>query len=126
MNQTPAKVLIVEDEPAVSLALRDTLLQEGFEVETAGDGAKGLEAALAHHPDVIITDLKMPGMDGLAMIDELRKDSWGTTAKIIILSNASDLETLQAAMEHATFHYMVKGDSSVEDIVTAIKKQLEH
>jgi DNA-binding response OmpR family regulator len=118
------KVLIVEDEAAVALALSDALSAEGLSVSVAKDGQAGLDMALAEHPDLILTDLRMPGMDGMAMIDKLHEDSWGRDANIIILSNASDLDTLKSAMEHNAFHYMVKGDNSMADIVAAVKKQL--
>lgn len=117
-------VLIVEDEPAVALALNDALAKEGFSVLNAKDGQEGLVQALEKRPDIVVTDLKMPVMTGLEMIEKLRADEWGKTAKVIILSNLSDLETLQNAMEKGAFHYMVKGDSSMADIVGAIKKHL--
>ncbi|MFZ2555993.1 MAG: response regulator [Minisyncoccia bacterium] len=119
------RILIVEDEEGMALALTDALTQEGYSVSRAADGNAGLAAAQKDHPDLIITDLKMPDMGGLEMIDALRKDQWGKTAKVIILSNASDLESLQKAMEHGTFHYMVKGDSSMADIIATVKKQIE-
>lgn len=117
-------ILVVEDEPAVALALTDALGKEGFSVTTAKDGQEGLEKALAEHPELIITDLKMPIMTGLEMVQKLRSDEWGRDAKILILSNLSDLDTLQDAMEKGAFHYMVKGDSNMSDIVIAVKKQL--
>jgi CheY-like chemotaxis protein len=118
------RILVVEDEPGVVLALSDALKTEGFDVVTAKDGEEGLATALKEHPDLILTDLKMPGMDGIAMIDKLHEDTWGRDAAIIILSNASDLDTLKSAMEHDTFHYIVKGDNSMADIVAAVKKRL--
>lgn len=125
MTETNTKtVLVVEDEPAVALALTDTLAKEGFAVLSAHDGEEGLTQALASHPDIVVTDLKMPVMTGLEMIEKIRADEWGKNAKILILSNMSDLETLQNAMEKGAFHYMVKGDSSMADIVAAIKKYL--
>ncbi len=118
-------VLVVEDEPAVALALTDALQKETFTVLSAKDGQEGLAQVLAHHPDIVVTDIKMPVMTGLEMIEKIRADEWGRDAKILILSNMSDLETLQNAMEKGAFHYMMKGDSSMADIVAAIKKYLE-
>lgn len=117
-------VLVVEDEPAVALALTDALTKEGFTVVGAKDGQEGLAQAIAQHPDIVVTDLKMPVMTGLEMIEKLRADEWGKNVKVIILSNMSDLETLQSAMERGAFHYMVKGDSSMADIVAAVRKHL--
>lgn len=124
MAEKKKSVLIVEDEAAVALALTDALAQEGYMILSAKDGMAGLQTALKEHPDVILADLKMPGMNGIEMIEELRKDPWGKTANIIILSNASDLGTLQSAMEQGAFHYMVKGDSSIADILAAVKKHI--
>ncbi|MFZ2886801.1 MAG: response regulator [Minisyncoccia bacterium] len=115
------RILVVEDEQAVSLALTDMLKAEGFEVLSANDGEKGLAIALAEHPDVILTDLKMPGMGGIEMLEKLRKDAWGKDAHAIILSNASDLGSLGSAMEQGAFHYMVKGDTSMADIVAKVR-----
>lgn len=124
MTDQKKTILIVEDEAAVSLALTDAFTHEGYTIFSAANGNAGLEKALAEHPDVIVTDLKMPELGGLEMLDALRKDSWGKSAKVIILSNASDLESLQTAMEHGAFHYMVKSDSSMADIIETVKKQL--
>ncbi len=118
------KILIVEDEAAVALALNDALSKEGFTILSAKDGQDGLAQALAEHPDIVVTDLKMPVMTGLEMIEKLRMDEWGKNVKVIILSNLSDLDTLQSAMEKGAFHYMVKGDSSMADIVTSVRKHL--
>lgn len=117
-------VLLVDDEAATVLALENVLKDEGFEVLTAVDGEEGLKVALEKHPDIILADLKMPKMAGLEMIREIRKDAWGQKAEIIILTNVSDVESLEAAMSQNTFYYIVKGDSSMADIVTKIRARL--
>lgn len=117
-------ILVVEDEAPNLLALSDKLIHEGYEVLKAENGKQGLEVALAKHPDLILTDLKMPEMDGLDMIRHLRMDQWGKDAKVIILSNLSDVAKIEEAMAYSTFHYMVKGDSSMQQIVEKVKAQL--
>ena len=118
-------VLVVEDEAPAALALCDKLEHEGFQVFKAENGRAGLELALAKHPDIILADLKLPEMDGMEMIRQLRNDSWGKDAKVIILTNISDVSRVEEAMLHGTFFYMVKGDSSMTDVVAKVKTQLE-
>lgn len=121
---TKHTVLLVEDEAPAALALSQVLKDEGFEVMTAGDGEEGLSIALEKHPDVILADLKMPKMGGLAMIHKLREDAWGKSAKVVILTNASDVESIEQAMTEGAFQYLTKGDSSMDAIVEKVRWML--
>lgn len=124
-NDKQKKILIVEDEVPTALALGDKLEHEGYAVIKAGNGKEGLKAALEEHPDLILADLKMPEMSGLEMIAELRKDSWGAGAEVMILTNVSDVEKVDEAMRHNTFHYIVKGDTTMSNVVEKVRAQLE-
>ncbi|HXG63548.1 MAG TPA: response regulator [Blastocatellia bacterium] len=73
--QHSSVVLIVEDNPQVSQVVVLLLGLEGVKVITAANGLDGLKQCRTHKPDLIITDLKLPGMDGLEMIQTLRADS---------------------------------------------------
>src|SRR6266516_2798803 len=66
------RILIVEDEPAMVAGLRDNFEYEGYEVISAGDGAAGLERALADNPDLIVLDVMMPRMSGLDVCKQLK------------------------------------------------------
>ena len=76
-----SRILLVEDEPAVSLTLSDLLEAEGYEVGTAGDGPSGLARGLGEAWDLIILDLMLPGKNGLEVCRELRQHGkwilWG-------------------------------------------------
>ena len=117
------KILIVEDEVPTALALGDKLAHEGYTVIKAYNGKEGLAMALAEHPDLILADLRMPEMSGLELIAELRKDSWGANVKVIILTNVSDVESIDEAMRHNTFHYIVKGDTTMQNVLEKICAQ---
>jgi DNA-binding response OmpR family regulator len=67
-----SRVLIADDEPAIVLAVRDELVFEGLEVESASDGPSALETALAWRPDVLLLDLMLPGMNGFDVCRKLR------------------------------------------------------
>src|SRR6478609_7489982 len=66
------RILIVDDEANARAALSEILRDEGYETETAADGFKALGKLAAFAPDLVLTDLKMPGMAGLALLDRLR------------------------------------------------------
>ena len=125
-DTTKKKILIIEDEAPAALALGNALEQEGFEVLSADDGEKGLKLALESHPDVMLVDLRLPKMDGMEVVREVRKDAWGKNAHIIILTNMSDTGRLEEAMSQNTFYYLVKGDSSIADVIQAVKSQFAH
>ncbi len=118
------KILIVEDEAPLAIALGNTLEQEGYTVLTAHDGEEGVRMALANHPDLILADLKLPKIGGIDMIKQIRSDTWGEKAHVIILTNVSNPSTLEEAMKVGAFYYFVKSDSSMADIVKASHAQL--
>ena len=71
-GEAPARILIVDDEPAVREALRRSLAFEGYDTELAADGMAALERAVAYQPDAIVLDVLMPRMDGLTAARRLR------------------------------------------------------
>ncbi|MEK7628187.1 MAG: response regulator [Patescibacteria group bacterium] len=121
MEPTKKRILIVEDEATTLMPITNALEQAGYTVLQAHDGQEGLTMAKAEHPDLILADLKMPNMNGLEMIAELRKDSWGKDAQIIITTNTSDVATVQEAMTHGAFFYVVKSETSMKEIVNMIE-----
>ena len=85
-NEDPKKILMVEvvedDEPLLSV-LSERFREEGYNVINAITGEEGLKLALKNKPDLILLDIVMPKMDGIAMLKKLRKDPWGKNANVI-------------------------------------------
>ena len=81
-----AKILLVDDNPDVLGLVASMLTMSGFNVITAGDGLLGLEIAEAERPDLIITDISMPRMDGIQMISRLRNQSQFSKVPILVIS----------------------------------------
>ncbi len=84
-EHTPT-VLVVDDEPATVELLTDTLTTQGFRAFGAYDGREGIAAAMAHHPDVIVLDLLMPGLTGFEVVRELRDHPAGRNIPILIFT----------------------------------------
>lgn len=118
------KILIVEDDLKMRKLIVDAFTEQGFKTEEASDGQEGLKMALDTKPDVILTDLIMPIMDGLTMVRKLREDAWGKDVPITVLTNSDQADTIADALDKGIFKYIVKSDLSIDDIVKRITKEL--
>lgn len=117
-------ILIIEDDLALLRALNQKLISEGFNVIEAKDGKTGLETALQKQPDLILLDIVMPIMDGMSMLEELRKDKWGEKVPIVILTNLSSPDNFSTALKHKVFDYLVKANWTLQDVVNKVKERL--
>ena len=100
------KILIIDDERAIRNSLKEILSDEGYEVETAEDGAIGLEMATKQHYDVIFCDIKMPNMDGLEVLDHLEKE--GTDSAIVMISGHGDIDSAVECIKKGAFDFIQK------------------
>jgi DNA-binding NarL/FixJ family response regulator len=114
----PIRVLIVDDHPVVRQGLRVLLeVQDGIEVTgEAGDGPTALARAAEHQPDVILLDLKLPGLDGLAVLEQLKN----TTAKVLVLTSVTDPVAAGRAMREGAAGVLYK-DVDPDALVRAIR-----
>jgi len=124
-DQPSGSILVVEDEAPLRHALADKLTRAGFTVHEATDGEKGLAAALAERPKLILLDIVMPNVDGLTMLKQLRQDGWGKGVKVILLTNVGDMEKVSQAVDLGSYDYLVKTDWKIEDVVAKVKERLE-
>jgi len=123
-EQNGKKLLIVEDEEPMLNILSDEFKREGFAVSKAKEGQAGLDFALKEHPDIILLDILMPGMDGLEMLKKLRADEWGKKVPVILLTNYSDIEKISEAVQIGIAGYLVKSDWKLKDVIKKVKEQL--
>lgn len=124
VSKIAKKILIVEDEPLMLAALSDKFRQAGFAVIQAANGQEGLSAALREHPDLLLIDILMPVLDGIAMVKLLRQDPWGKTAKVILLTQLSDSEKMAEALEKGAYDYLIKTDWNLDEVVAKVKERM--
>lgn len=111
------KILIVEDERQYLKLLHDQLAQKDYEIMEAKDGKEGLEMARRERPDLILLDLRMPVMDGLTMLDLLRRDEGGRSAIVIILTNLEPDDTIiRDVIKYQPAYYCVKSDMKFSEL----------
>jgi type II secretory ATPase GspE/PulE/Tfp pilus assembly ATPase PilB-like protein/ActR/RegA family two-component response regulator len=102
------RVLVVEDSPTVVSVVKYFLELEGFEVLVAEDGLIGLEVALRELPDVIVSDVNMPGMGGVEMVKALRADPRTSLTRIIMLTSESSVESETENLAAGADDYLIK------------------
>ncbi len=126
-NETTNKksLLIVEDDVALRKVLNDRLTDDGFTTLEAQNGEEGLAQALAHHPDLIILDIFMPKMDGIAMLAKLRAtDSWGKHVNVLVLTNSTDARTIATVTGYGSTDFLIKSEWSLEALVARIRERI--
>ena len=103
-----AQILVVDDNPDLRAYVSSVLQRQGYQVRTAEQGAAGLEMAQTYKPNLIITDLMMPGVNGLEMIERIRKDTDLRGTPIVLLTAKVDDETRLEGMEQGADAYLSK------------------
>ena len=117
----PYKILVVEDTFDTRKLVKTMLTLEGYTVFEAADGKEGLEQAQWPHPDMILTDIRMPGMDGIEMVMRLREDESFTKTPILVLSAFGDeiTQAINAGANGALLKPVLP-----ESIIRAVRRML--
>ena len=121
------KALVVEDDPDIVELIDHYLRAEGFEVEALGDGRQALERLRAGGHDVVILDLQLPGLDGLSLCAELRRDKRTRSLPVIMLTARGDEADRVVGLEVGADDYVVKPFSPKELVarVRALMRRLD-
>lgn len=116
------KILIVEDEELLASILTNKLTALGYETVRAKDGAEGGDVAIETQPDLIITDVLLPTIDGVSMIKEIRKTL--PTTPVIILTNLEKIENTAGIITPPRDMILKKTYYTLEKLVTIITEKL--
>jgi two-component system KDP operon response regulator KdpE len=119
MSQQP-RILVVDDEPQIARVLRTGLKTHGYDVRVAADGVSALETFGDWHPDLVITDLAMPNMDGLKLCRRLRETS---QIPIIVLSVRGEEKTKVEALDAGADDYVTK-PFGMDELLARVRAQL--
>ena len=110
------KILIIDDDKLIRMLLKKTLLKEGYTVIETEDGERGLELVRKEHPDLVITDFQMPGIDGLEVLSEIRKLK--INLPVILLTGFGDIVLTIKSIQLGAFDYLEKPFSPVQLLST--------
>jgi len=116
----PARILVVDDEPQLTRVLRTGLKSRGYDVRAAADGLAGFEVFNDWHPDLVITDLAMPNVDGLELCRRLRAVS---TVPIIVLSAKGEEKTKVEALDLGADDFVTK-PFGIDELLARVRASL--
>lgn len=119
------KILIVDDEPILRKMYQVKFQNNGFEVDSAGDGAEVFDRLKESRPDIILLDVMMPKMDGFEVLARLKANQDLKNIPVVLLTNLSASELDKGkGMELGALDYLVKDNFTPADIVQKVKSYL--
>lgn len=117
-------ILIIEDDSTLQGALNEIFTSEGYTVVGCASAHEAFESIKVKSPDVIVTDLVLPNVDGFEIIKTIRENVHLGHVPILVLSNLGQEENIEKAMSLGANEYMVKSNSSLKDITDKVKGML--
>lgn len=124
MNEQKKKILLVEDDIALSAVYRSRLEIEGFDVREANNGEDALSATVEYRPDLILLDVMMPKISGFDVLDILRNTPEAANVRIIMLTALSQPKDKERAESLGVDDYLVKSQVVIGDVVARVKHHL--
>ncbi len=116
-------ILVVDDEPNYLVVLSELLKDEGFEVFTAASGEEGLEIVVDVDLDIVITDMQMPGMNGVELLDKIKEKL--PDLPVLIITAFAEIDKAVEAMRAGAFSYLAKPFSN-DELLVNIQKAVQH
>ncbi|WP_077215088.1 response regulator [Bacillus dakarensis] len=116
------KVLIVDDQFGIRILLNEVLQKEGYETYQAANGVQALDILQKHSPDLVLLDMKIPGMDGIEILKRMRVID--QDIQVIIMTAYGELDMIQEAKNLGALTHFAK-PFDIDDIRTAVKKYIK-
>jgi two-component system response regulator (stage 0 sporulation protein F) len=116
------KLLVVDDQMGVRRLLYEAFKEEGYKVELAGSGLEALEKVKSEMPDIILMDMKMPGMNGLETLHEIKKVN--DSILVVMMTAYGELEIISEAMKLGINEYITK-PFDINELRSVVKKVLD-
>ena len=117
------KILIIDDDKSIRQTLSNYLKKKNYEIFSAENAFKGFDAVKAYHPDLIISDIRMPGMSGLELLEKIKE--FDPHVNVIILTAYDDMQSTIKAMQIGAYDFIEK-PLELERLKTSIKRALEN
>ncbi len=118
------KVLLIDDDEAISVVFSTALSKEGFETVHAGTGQEGIDKAGSETPDLILLDEILPDMQGNQVLSKLKADEKTKGIPVLILSNFSQEELIKQAINEGAIDYIFKYQAATSDVINKVKQVL--
>lgn len=120
-----ATVLIVDDDPVIAMMYGLGIERAGYRVLEAKDGQTGLELASSAHPDLILLDVRMPGLDGIEVLTRLSADGATRGIPVVMLSNYSGAAIVNRALSLGAKEYLVKVGTTPAEVAAVVARWID-
>jgi DNA-binding response OmpR family regulator len=117
-------ILLVDDDPSLRAVLSLALRRDGYHVIEADSGVAGLEMARLHVPDLVLSDIDMPGGDGASLLRDIRRDSELKTIQVVLMTGTAELLSRSQGIEDEADASLVK-PISLQELLGCVKAQLD-
>jgi CheY-like chemotaxis protein len=124
-EEDEVRVLFVEDDPTVAQMYRLKLELDGYAVDVAGDGEQAVNRATGDPPDIIFLDIRLPKLDGLGVLEALRRHERTRQIPVVILSNYSERELVERGLKLGALEYLVKSQTSPAKVAGGVEDWLK-
>lgn len=123
-NQPFRKILLVEDEDLIRELYSRQLTKAGYMVKSAADGNAGLLALKAEPFDLLLLDIMLPGLNGLQILSEFKKDNPNSAMKVILLTNLGQEAVIKEGFDLGAHAYLIKASYTPDQVVAEVKNTL--
>jgi CheY-like chemotaxis protein len=119
------RVLFIEDDPTVAQMYKLKLELDGYHVTMAKDGEEGLSSATNDPPDIIFLDIRLPKMDGFAVLEGLRGNERTRNIPVVILSNYGERELVERGLKLGALEYLIKSQTTPANLSRGVEGWLK-
>src|SRR6266700_2962354 len=125
-QEEDVRVLFVEDDQAVAQMYKLKLELDGYAVDVAVDGLQAVQMATGNPPDIIFLDIRLPKMDGLGVLEALRRDERTRKVPVVILSNYTERELVERGLRLGALEYLIKSQTSPARVAGGVVNWLKN
>ena len=125
MSSDEVDVLFIEDDPTVAQMYKLKLELDGYHVTMAKDGEEGLKSATDEPPDIIFLDIRLPKMDGFAVLEGLRGSERTKNIPVVILSNYGERELVERGLKLGALEYLIKSQTTPANLSRGVEGWLK-
>lgn len=125
MTAKKPSILLIEDDQMISTMYQTKFSMDGHPIQTAADGAEGLEKARSLKPDVILLDIILPKLDGFTVLKELKNDPETKKIPVILLTNLGQDDDVKKGKDLGADDYFIKSNHTPAEIVAKVKEMLQ-
>ena len=119
-----ARILVVDDEPGIRSSLSGVLEDEGYEVDTVADGEQCLDRVAAQNYDVVLLDVWLPGIDGMATLARIQEIPFAERPMVVMISGHGNIETAVKATKLGAFDFLEK-PLTIEKVTVLVKNAIQ-